>query len=137
MGAIVLGYAHDPEGRAALDRAVEEAQLRSARVVIVNLQRGGRSPDRDAAEDPEPGLAKIGHELDVAGVEHEIRALQRGREPADDLVKVAAEVNADFIVVGLRRRTPVGKLKLGATLQRVLLEAACPVLTVKAEEKPH
>lgn len=74
MGNIVLGYAPDPEGRAALDRAVEEAQLRSARVVVVNLRRGGRSPDSDGAKDPQPGLAEVGHELDVAGVEHEIRA---------------------------------------------------------------
>ena len=36
-------------------------------------------------------------------------------EPAEDLIDVAHEVNADFIVIGLRRRTPVGKLILGST----------------------
>ena len=47
---------------------------------------------------------------------------------------VAEETNADFIVIGLRRRTPVGKLILGSNAQRILLDAPCPVLAVKAEE---
>jgi nucleotide-binding universal stress UspA family protein len=50
------------------------------------------------------------------------------------LVNVAEEVGADFLVIGLRRRTPVGKLILGSDAQRILLDATCPVLAVKAAE---
>jgi len=57
----------------------------------------------------------------------------RGLEPAEDIIAVAQEVSADFIVIGLRRRSPVGKLILGSNAQRILLEAPCPVLAVKAE----
>jgi nucleotide-binding universal stress UspA family protein len=134
MGNIVVGYVPKPEGRAALRRASEEAQLRSARLVVVNSHRGGREFDRDDAVDTEADLADIRRELDEAGVEHEIRTLERGMDPADDLVNVAEEVSAEFIVIGLRRRTPVGKLILGSNAQRVLLDAPCPVLAVKAEE---
>ena len=59
----------------------------------------------------------------------------RGLDPAEDLIAVAGETGADFIVIGLRRRTPVGKLILGSNAQRILLEAPCPVLAVKAEEE--
>jgi nucleotide-binding universal stress UspA family protein len=134
MGTIVVGYVPKPEGRAALSRAAEEARLRSSRLVVVNSHRGGREFDRDDAVDTEADLAGVRRELDDAGVEHEIRTLERGMDPADDLVNVAAEVSAEIIVIGLRRRTPVGKLILGSNAQRVLLDAPCPVLAVKAEE---
>ena len=134
MGNIVVGYVPKPEGRAALRRAAEEARLRSARLVVVNSHRGGREFDREDAIDTEKDLAEVRQELDDAGVDHEIRTLERGMDPADDLVNVANEVSAEFIVIGLRRRTPVGKLILGSNAQRVLLDAPCPVLAVKAEE---
>lgn len=134
MGTIVVGYVPKPEGHAALRRAAEEAQLRDARLVVVNSHRGGREFDREDAVEIEEDLDQIREELRRAGVEHEIRQLVRGMDPADDLVNVATEVDAEFIVIGLRRRSPVGKLILGSNAQRVLLDAPCPVLAVKAEE---
>ena len=53
-------------------------------------------------------------------------------EPAEDLIVVAEETDASLIIIGLRRRTPVGKLILGSNAQRVLLDAPCDVLAVKA-----
>jgi nucleotide-binding universal stress UspA family protein len=135
MGTIVVGYVPKPEGHAALTRAAEEAQLRGARLVVVNSHRGGREFDRDDAVETEEDLEAIRTQLQDAGVEHEIRQLVRGMDPADDLVNVANDVGADFIVIGLRRRSPVGKLILGSNAQRVLLDAPCPVLAVKADEE--
>lgn len=134
MGTIVVGYVPKPEGRAALRRAAEEARFRDARLVVVNSHRGGREFGRDDAAQSEEDLDAVHRELDASGVEHEIRQLVRGMDPADDLVNVADEVRAEFIVIGLRRRSPVGKLILGSNAQRVLLDAPCPVLAVKAEE---
>ena len=113
---IVVGYVPRAEGRAALRRAAEEARLRKTRLVVINSNRGGTHLDDEDA------------------VEHEVRQLVRGLDPAEDLIAVANETGADFIVIGLRRRTPVGKLILGSNAQRILLEAPCPVLAVKAEE---
>ena len=134
MGTIVVGYVPKPEGKAALKRAVEEAKLRGSRLVVVNSHRGGREFDRDDAIESEAQLEEVRSTLREAGVEHEVRQLVRGLDPADDLVNVATEVSADIIVIGLRRRSPVGKLILGSNAQRVLLDAPCPVLAVKAGE---
>ena len=84
--------------------------------------------------DTEAQLQEVRDQLKDSGVEHEIRQLVRGMDPAEDLISVAEEVSADFVVIGLRRRTPVGKLILGSNAQRVLLDATCPVLAVKAAE---
>ena len=134
MGTIVVGYVPKAEGRAALRRAAEEARLRNATLVVVNSHRGGREFDRDDAMDSEEQLEDVRRQLRDAGVEHEVRQLVRGMDPADDLVNVANEVSAEFIVIGLRRRSPVGKLILGSNAQRILLDAPCPVLAVKADE---
>ena len=134
MGTIVVGYVPKPEGKAALRRAAEEAKLRSSRLVVVNSHRGGREFDRDDAIESEAQLAEVKSELQSHGVDHDIRQLVRGMDPAEDLVNVANEVGAELIIIGLRRRSPVGKLILGSNAQRVLLDAPCPVLAVKASE---
>ena len=70
--------------------------------------------------------------LDESGVSYEVRQLGHGLEPAEDLLSVAESSSAELIVIGLRRRSPVGKLILGSNAQRILLDAHCPVLAVKA-----
>jgi nucleotide-binding universal stress UspA family protein len=131
--AIVVGYVPTKEGRAALRRAADESLLRKSKLIVINSHRGGRDFDGDEAQRFETELQRIQNELESEGVEHEVRQLVRGNEPAEDLIAVAEEEGADFIVIGLRRRTPVGKLILGSNAQRILLDASCPVLAVKAE----
>jgi nucleotide-binding universal stress UspA family protein len=136
MGAIgspiVVGYVDSPEGRAALDRAVAEAQQRGARLIVINSQKGGAALDSSTAVELDETLGGVHDLLHDVGVEHEVRQLVRGVDPAEDLIAVAEEVDADLIVIGLRRRTPVGKLIMGSNAQSILLDAACPVLAVKA-----
>lgn len=134
MGSIVVGYVAKPEGRAALRRAVEEARFRGFKLVVVSSHRGGRQLATEDASDSDAELKAVHAELRHAGVEHEIRQVIRASDIADDLITVAAEVDADFIVIGLRRRSPLGKLILGSSAQRVLLDAPCPVLAVKSGE---
>jgi nucleotide-binding universal stress UspA family protein len=131
---IVVGFVARPEGRAAIRRAAEEARWRGARLVVVTSRRGGRDGE-DEDPGPESELAAIAAQLTADGIEHDIRRLVRGVDPAEDLIAVAEETAADFIVIGLRRRSPVGKLILGSNAQRVLLDAPCPVLAVKAAEQ--
>ena len=131
--AIVVGYVPTKEGRAALRRAADESLLRKSKLIVINSQRGGRDFDSDEANRFDQELTRIQGELDAEGLEHEVRQLVRGNEPAEDLIAVAEEEDADFIVIGLRRRTPVGKLILGSNAQRILLDASCPVLAVKAD----
>jgi len=135
MGAIgspiVVGYVETPEGEAALARAIAEAQQRGARLIVINSHKGGAALDKEVAAELDESMDDVHQVLHDSGVEHEVRQLVRGVDPADDLIGVAEEVDADLIVIGLRRRTPVGKLILGSNAQRILLDAPCAVLAVK------
>jgi len=73
--------------------------------------------------------------LAAQGVPHRIRLLDVGAETAADAVLgVAREVGAELLVVGMHRRSPVGKALLGSNAQRILLNATCPVLAVRADD---
>lgn len=130
--AVVVGYVATREGRAALRRAADECELRKTRLIVINSQRGGKDFDPEEAAKFEAELERVDRQLKAVGLEHEVRQLVKGNEPAEDLIEVAEAENAEFIVIGLRRRTPVGKLILGSNAQRILLDATCPVLAVKA-----
>jgi nucleotide-binding universal stress UspA family protein len=52
-------------------------------------------------------------------------------EVADEVLRVAREIDASVIVIGLRKRSAVGKLLMGSSAQRILLDADRPVLAVK------
>ena len=134
MTSIVVGYVTTPEGQAALRRAAEEAKLRSATLVVVTSNKGGTALGPIEAAEQEAALEEVRTQLRLDGIAHDVRSLVRGNEPSVDLIDVAEETGADFIVIGLRRRSPVGKLFLGSQAQQILLEAPCPVLAVKADE---
>lgn len=127
---IVVGYAPTREGQAALEMGIEEAVLRDGTVVVVNASRGDAWVDEAFVQGE--SLAHLQSLLAEAPVRTELRQPVRGNDPAEDVVEVAEEVAAELIVVGMRRRTPVGKLLMGSTAQRILLTATVPVLAVKA-----
>lgn len=125
MATVVVGYVPKPEGEAALDAAIDEARRRGATLVVVNARR-----DAAAAE---PDLGGVRAKLTASGLSFDLREVVQGLDASEDLIAIAEDTDAELIVIGLRRRTPVGKLILGSNAQRVLLDAPCPVLAVKAE----
>lgn len=129
---IVVGYIKTDEGRAALDRAIEEARLRSATLVVVHSMRGSERDEIEQLATYREEFEALERELKEAGISYELRELVRGKPAGEDLVDFATEEGADLIVIGLRRRSPVGKLVLGSNAQDILLGADCPVLAVKA-----
>ena len=130
MSAVVVGYVASPEGRAALDAGISEARVRGARLVVVNTTRGDALVDDRFLAGEE--LSALQAELDALDLETELRQPQSWDDVADDLDAIADEVDADVIVIGLRRRSAVGKLILGSAASRILLTAHHAVLAVKA-----
>jgi nucleotide-binding universal stress UspA family protein len=128
MSEIVVAWSPDEFGRAALTHAVAEARMRGTGIVVVNATRGDALVDDRFASDDDLHGVRAG--LEEAGLSYDVRQ-SVGADVGDQVLAVAVEVDAALIVLGLRRRTPVGKLIMGSVAQRILLGAHCPVLAVK------
>jgi nucleotide-binding universal stress UspA family protein len=127
--SVVVGYVATPEGAAALEAAVEEARARDGRLIVILSERGHRHGS-DAGQ-LEAQADEVGAQLGSSGLQFEVRQTTKGRDVAEDIIGAAVGDTAELIVIGLRRRSPVGKLILGSNAQRILLDAPCPVLAVK------
>lgn len=125
--AVVVGYVPTKEGAAALRRAASEAVVRGTPLVVLD---SARSDGEDQTPDARAQLEALAEE----DVSYEVRTVAPGQDATDELLRIAEDESADLLVIGLRRRSPVGKLILGANAQRILLDAACPVLAVKPPE---
>lgn len=134
MATVVVGFVPKPEGEAALTAAIAEVRLRGGRLVVVSAQREGES-DPEWKAKTEADLAAARERLDAAGIEYAVHqsVIDIDVDAADDLIQVARDQAADLVVIGIRRRTPTGKLILGSQAQRILLDAPCAVLAVKPE----
>ena len=128
---IVVGFVPKPEGRAALRAAIEEAELRGQPLHVVNTSRGAAPVDPRLASDDD--LAEVRRQLTASGVDFEVEHGVTGRDGAEDVAAAAERLGASLVVIGLRRRSPTGKLVFGSTAQRILLDVPCRVLAVKAD----
>jgi nucleotide-binding universal stress UspA family protein len=127
---VLLAYIRTPEGDAALATAVEEARLRSTGVVVVNVTRPVSEVDSPlSAEQLGDAVAAL---FAASGIRAELRQLPAGTDPAEGILKVVAEAKPELVVIGMRRRTEVGRLILGSVAQQLILGVDCPVLAVKA-----
>lgn len=130
---ILVGYTRTELGEAVLRRAVEEARLRGAELFVLNTQRSSASSDEDDSAAYQQGLEELQQQLDREGISHRVLDYTVGDSLAEDILAAARKNEVDLLVIGLRRRSPVGKLVMGSTAQEILLNADCPVLAVKLQ----
>ncbi|TYP88924.1 universal stress protein [Blastococcus xanthinilyticus] len=126
---VLVGYLPTPEGEAAFTAALQEARRRSEPLVVLNSARGGAPVSVEVA--PDDAIAQITARAAADGVQLDLRQEEHSGDAADEVLRVARDVDASVIVIGLRRRSPVGKLLMGSSAQRILLDADRPVLAVK------
>ncbi len=128
---IMVGYDSSNACREALDLAVVHAKAFTAKVNVVASMTKGGEEEQAQIKQVEQELEEVKVQLENQGVACETHLLIRGLEPGEDLANYAQEQGVDEIVIGIRRRSKVGKLLFGSTAQYVILNAHCPVVTVK------
>jgi nucleotide-binding universal stress UspA family protein len=127
---ILAAYVPRPEGQAALDKALEIAKERQEHLIVVNAGPGGNREDKSLAfgadmEDIEKRLAQT-------GVPYTVHQFVRGKSALEEIEELVETHNVSLLVIGMRKRSPVGKLIMGSVARDILLTVPCPVLSVKA-----
>lgn len=127
---ILLAYVSRPEGRAALEKAIEISKERQEPILIVNASPGGQQ--EDASLVPAFEVERIESELTAQGIQAEFKQFVRGNNAVEEINDLVETRDISILVIGLRKRTAVGKLILGSVAQEILMTVSCPVLCVKA-----
>ena len=127
---ILVAYVPRAEGRAALDKGIEIATRRNERLVVVNAGPGGRQEDPSIVNGYE--AERVEERLATLPIEAEFKQFVRGKSTIEEIEEMVAALQVSVLVIGLRKRSPVGKLLLGSMAQEILLNVDCPVLAVKA-----
>ena len=127
---ILVAYVPRPEGLAALDKAIEIATNNKERLVVVNAGPGGRQEDANIVNGYE--VERVEERLATLPIEAEFKQFVRGNSAIEEIEDMVDALQVSLLVIGLRKRSPVGKLLLGSMAQEILLSVPCPVLAVKA-----
>ncbi len=128
---ILVGYDGSNSAKQALQTAVKHARAFGASVDVVTSMEKGSESDQKAIAEAERALEWAKSVFSEQRVDCHTHLLIRGLTPGEDLVDFAREHQSDEIIVGIERRSKVSKLLLGSTAQFVILNAPCPVVTVK------
>ena len=131
--SVAVGHQHSPTRTVALTVGAKEAKLRGTDLVVINIVE---ALDLDSQEALRAGLTEeIGATLAEAGlgdVPWQLQLAAEDEEVARAVIELAVEVDAELLVIGARRRSPIGKFLMGSATQTIILDAPMPVLVVKA-----
>lgn len=137
---VAVAYDATPEGRTAVDTAMDWASVHETSVVVLHVEETGRAGTAGVKATP-ASVAAVQQEVETVAARRLGRPTPQWRvvsttsagDVASILLHAAATERAELIVIGSRRRTEIGKFFLGRVAQRVLLDAPVPVLVVKTD----
>lgn len=120
--SVMVAVPDSPEGGAALDAGIAEARRLGTELVVMNL--GLTAFDRSRLP-PDPVVTVLE------------RTGSADRDPVEAVLGEIAPHSVERLVIGLKRRSPVGKALLGSVSQRLLLESPVPVVAVKGTDAQY
>lgn len=127
---ILVAYVPRPEGEAALDKGIEIAKRRDEHLLVVNASPGGGKVDPSAVDGD--AAERVQNILKNSGLKAVFKQLVRGKNAVDEIEALVDSMQVSLLIIGLRKRSAVGKLIMGSVAQELLLSVSCPVLAVKA-----
>ena len=129
---ILVGYDGSNEAKDALKLAQKHAKSFGGKIMVVKSVTRNHPLDHSLIQAVEEELeSEIRNQFSGNNTSYETRLLVSSRSTGNSLVWFAELEKIDEIIVGVRRQSKVGKLLMGSTAQHVILNAPCPVVTIK------
>ena len=128
---ILVGYDGSKESREALKLARKHAEVFEGKVIVITSLLGHTETSPEEYRDAQENLSEVEQYFQGSGIELETHIVVVGKTPGEDIVEHAEKHGIDEIIIGIRKRSPLGKLITGSNARYVILHAPCPVLTVK------
>lgn len=128
---ILIGYDGSEESGKALDIVKQYARTLSAEAYVLTVVEGGPHAVREVYQKAEEDLIYAKNAIAAEGIRCTAKLSAQGLEPGEDLLQFSEENAIDLIIIGIQKRSRMGKLLFGSNAQYVILNAGCPVLTVK------
>ena len=127
---ILVTYVPRPEVQKALEKGIEMAKSQKETLLVVNTSPGGSKENASFADVQD--YERVEEILANCGIEAELKQFVRGKTAVEEIDELVQTRRISMLVIGLRRRSAVGKLIMGSVAQELLLTVSCPVLAVKA-----
>jgi nucleotide-binding universal stress UspA family protein len=128
---ILVGYDYSTVTQEVLALAKQQAQAFNAEVYLLRSLEQNQEQQRDTIQQAEQNLDHVRREFTTMGLACDTHVKVSALSAGEHIVQFAEQNSIDLIVIGVRRRSKVGKLLFGSNAQLIILTAPCPVLTVK------
>jgi nucleotide-binding universal stress UspA family protein len=125
-------YEDTSAGRAAARLAAEYAGVWNAKIEVVTAITRDMALSHDQLSKVENRMKNDIEDLfKGAGTFVECSLLTDNLESGEQIVVHAKRCKADLIFLGIKKSSRLGKMLFGSTVQHVILNAHCPVITLR------
>ncbi|HPV48259.1 MAG TPA: universal stress protein [Smithellaceae bacterium] len=114
-----------------MEVAKQHAKAFGASLIVASSIERVSEKEQAVLEKVEKQLAYVKESIAAEGIDCETHILVRGLTPGEDMVDFAADRKVDEIIIGIEKKSKVGKLLFGSNAQYIILESSCPVVCVK------
>ena len=125
---VIVAFIPSPLGHATVHAGIEEARRRATTLLLLHSIADRTDAERAALEEQE--MAAVERSLTNAAISHEVRLIDHSESAAEDIVRVAGEVSAQLVVIGIRPHSAISLL-FGRNALEILRNCPCPVLSVR------
>jgi nucleotide-binding universal stress UspA family protein len=129
---IMVAYAGGSDiANRIVQTAINHAKVFKGTIHLVTSLEEVSEKEAEALDKAEKQLAYVKESFKKEGIPCETHVLVRGVSPGEDIVDFAKDQKVDEIVIGIEKKSKVGKLLFGSNAQHIILESPCPVVSVK------